>query len=141
MENVVDVSFVNFDIVVSLDGDSVVGGSVKSDIAIGETDGDAVDSKEEAVVDSVFLGSNVGDIFVDFIVDISVVTSVVVDSVVDDSVVEDSVVDFTVVDSAVVDSGAVRTWQTRPEKPSGQRQPSSPVLESRKQVAPFWQGL
>ena len=56
-------------------------------------------------------------------------------------IVDDSVIDFVVKDSVAGNSVFLRIWQSGPEKSSGQRQPSSPVLESRKQVAPFWQGL
>jgi len=126
---------------------------VTTDIAIGETNGGVADSKVGAPVDSVVAGSVMEDGFVDIVVDIVVVDSevdivvdIVVDSDVAGSVADDSDGDESVVnsvegDSALVDSDVVRIWQRGPEKPSRQRQPSSPVLESRKQVAPFWQGL
>lgn len=112
-----------------------------TDTAIGETDGGVVDSKVGAPVDCVVAGSVMDDVFVDIVVDIVVVDSDVVGSVADDSDGDESVVNSVEGDSALVDSDVVRIWQRGPEKSSRQRQPSSPVLESRKQVAPFWQGL
>ena len=94
--------------------DSVVGGSVKRE----DVDSDA------DKVDSVDAGSVIDDI-VDNAAEVSFAGGVVVgDSVVRVSVVEDSARDVGV-------TITVGVWQSVPEKPSGQIQPSSPVLSSR----------
>ena len=56
-------------------------------------------------------------------------------SVAEDPGVDDSVSEGCV--AAVEDSLAVDVWQRVPEKPSGHVQPISPVVSSKKQVAPF----
>ena len=101
-------------------------------------------------MDSDIVGPAVENSFVDNSVAESVMEKSVVDLAADDSVAatvvdislvlpvgDDPIVDPVIEDSVDGNSVAVRIWQRVPENPSGQRQPTSPVLGTRKQAAPF----
>lgn len=101
-------------------GDSVTDGSVSENV---------VDSVEENIEDSEIkvsvVGVSVCDVGVSAVANLSVARGVVGGN----CVFRVSVVKASVGDAR--DSTTVGVWQSTPEKPFGQTQPSSPVLSSR----------
>ena len=129
--------------------------AVNSDVEDSAVDIGVDTSAADTAVDNPAMDSDVvGPVVENSFVDISIAESVmeksVADLVADDSVAatvvdislvfpvgDDPIVDPVTGDSVDGNSVAVRFWQRVPENPSGQRQPTSPVLGTRKQVAPF----
>ena len=133
---VVDFTAVNSDV-----EDSAVDIGVDTSAADTAVDNPAMDSDivgpvvENSFVDNSIAESVMEKSVVGLVANDSVAATVVISLVL--PVGDDPIVDPVIEDSVDGNSVAVRIWQGVPENPSGQRQPTSPVLGTRKQVAPF----